>query len=157
MGAGRSHGYLQEPDGSVLTIDPPGAGTTVATDVDDAGRVVGASVDALQTTISAFVRAPDGSYTTLAHPDAGFYGTVPQGINNQGQIAGIYYDADDRQHGFVLDHGRYATVDAPEAPGSTQVLDIDDRAGWWACPGSSATATSPTAAANRLSSGPQVP
>ena len=125
--AGRSHGYLQERDGSVITIDPPGAGTTVVTDVDDRGRVVGASVDALQTTISAFVRAPDGRYTTIAHPDAGFYGTVPQGINNQGQIAGIYYDANDRQHGFILDDGTYSTVNAPDAPGNTQVLDIDDR------------------------------
>jgi probable HAF family extracellular repeat protein len=124
---GRSHGYLQETDGSVTTIDPPGAGATVVTDVDDQGRVVGASIDERQTAISAFVRDPDGRFTTVSHPDAGFYGTVPEGINNQGQIAGTYSDANDRTHGFVLDDGSFTTVDAPDAPGNTQVLDIDDR------------------------------
>ena len=125
--AGRSHGYLQAADGSVTTIDPPGAGTTVVTDVDDRGRVVGAFIDAKQTAIGAFVREPDGRFTTIAHPDAGFYGTVPEGINNEGQIAGTYSDANDRRHGFVLDDGAYTTVDVPDAPGNTSVLDIDDR------------------------------
>jgi uncharacterized membrane protein len=124
--AGTSHGYLQDRDGSVTTIDPPGAGATVVTDVDDQGRVVGAFVDAKQTAISAFVREPDGRFTTIAHPAAGFYGTVPEGINNEGQIAGTYSDANDRVHGFVLVDGAYTTVDAPDAPGNTQVLDIDD-------------------------------
>jgi uncharacterized membrane protein len=125
--AGRSHGYLQDSDGSLTTIDPPGAGATVVTDVDDRGRVVGASVDARQSAISAFVRDPNGRFTTIAHPDAGFYGTVPEGISNKGQIAGSYSDANDRRHGFVLEDGAYATVDAPDAPGNTSVLDIDDR------------------------------
>jgi uncharacterized membrane protein len=125
--AGALHGYLQDRDGSVITLDPPGAGATVATDVDDRGRVVGGSVDAKQTAISGFVRDPDGRFTTIAHPDAGFYGTVPQGIDNQGRIAGVYSDASDRVHGFVLDDGAYTSVDAPAAPGNTEVLDIDDR------------------------------
>jgi uncharacterized membrane protein len=125
--AGILHGYLQDRDGSVTTIDPPGAGATVVTDVDDRGRLVGAFVDARQTTISAFVRDAEGRFTTISHPDAGFYGTVPEGVNNQGQIAGTYSDADDRTHGFVLDDGVYTTVDTPETPGNTQVYDIDDR------------------------------
>ena len=74
--ASSSHGYLQDSDGSVTTIDPPGAGATVITDVDDRGRVVGAFVDTKQTAIGAFVREPDGRFTTIAHPDAGFYGTL---------------------------------------------------------------------------------
>jgi hypothetical protein len=57
--AGTSHGYLQDRDGSVTTIDPSGAGATVVTGVDDRGRVVGASVDQRLTAISAFVRDPD--------------------------------------------------------------------------------------------------
>ena len=125
--AGTSHGYLQNRDGSVTTIDPPGAGATVVTDADDQGRVVGAYVDEKQTAISAFVRDPDGRFTTISHPDAGFYGTVPEGINNQGQIAGSFADANDRRHGFVLDDGAYSTVDVPDAPGNTGILDIDDR------------------------------
>jgi uncharacterized membrane protein len=125
--AGRSHGYVQDRDGSVTTIDAPGAGTTVVSDIDDLGRVVGNSVDAGQTAISAFLREPNGRFTTLASPDAGFYGTRPDGINNDGQIAGTYLDADERPHGFVLDDGVYTTVDTPDAPGNTQILDIDGR------------------------------
>ena len=60
-----------------------------------------------QAAISAFVRDPDGRFTTISHPDAGFYGTVPEGISNEGQIAGTYSDANDRTHGFVLDGGAY--------------------------------------------------
>jgi uncharacterized membrane protein len=98
----------------------------VVTDVDDRGRVVGISIDHGQTTFSAFLREPDGRFTTIANTDAGFYGTRPQGINDAGQVAGTYVDANDRQHGFVLDGGAFTTVDAPDAPGNTQVLDIDD-------------------------------
>jgi uncharacterized membrane protein len=125
--AGRSHGYLQQADGTVVTIDPPGAGATVVTDVDDQGRVVGISIDAKQTTFTSFLRDPDGRFTTISHPDADLYGTRPQGINNQGQIAGSYVDASNRTHGFVLSDGVFTTVDAPDAPGNTTVLDIDDR------------------------------
>jgi hypothetical protein len=124
--AGILHGYLQDRDGSVTVIDPPGAGTSVVTDIDDQGRTVGAYVDARQTAITAFVREPDGSFTTISHPDAGFYGTVPEGIDNRGRIAGTYADADNRTYGFVLDDGAFTTVDDPGAPGNTQVLDIDD-------------------------------
>ena len=46
---------------------------------------------------------------------------------DEGQIADSYSDANDRRHGFVLDDGAYTTVDAPDAPGNTSVLDIDDR------------------------------
>ena len=73
------------------------------------------------------MRDPDGRFTTISHPDAGFYGTVPEGINNQGEIVGSYADAADRRHGFVLDDGAYTTVDDPDAPGNTAILDVDDR------------------------------
>jgi hypothetical protein len=126
---GRSHGYLQDRDGAVITIDPSGAGATVVTDVDGQGRVVGISIDEKQTAISAFMRDPDGGFTTIDNPEAGFYGTQPSGINDAGQIAGSYLDDKDMIHGFVLDNGAYTTVDAPDARGNTQMLDIDDRGG----------------------------
>ena len=39
--------------------------------------------------------------------------TVAEGINNAGQIAGLYVDADGNQHGFVLSNGVYTTIDVP--------------------------------------------
>ena len=39
--------------------------------------------------------------------------TVAEGINNRGQIVGLYIDADGNQHGFVLRNGAYATIDVP--------------------------------------------
>jgi uncharacterized membrane protein len=125
--AGRSHGFIRDPDGSVATIDAPDAGTTVLTDLDDSGRVVGISVDERQTAISSFVRDADGRFEAVSHPDAGFYGTQVDGINSDGVITGSYADAADRRHGFVLDDGVYTTVDAPDAAGNTQILDVDAR------------------------------
>jgi uncharacterized membrane protein len=145
--AGRSHGYLQDVDGSVITIDAPGADATMITDVDDQGRAVGVSVDARQTAIQPFVRDPDGRFTTIANPDAGFYGTQPEGINNEGQIAGSYSDANDRRHGFVLDDGVFTTVDAPRRRATPGPSTSTTAAGWSACPGSPLTAISATGAA----------
>jgi hypothetical protein len=39
--AGTLHGFLRERDGSVATIDAPGASATAAYDIDDHGRIVG--------------------------------------------------------------------------------------------------------------------
>jgi uncharacterized membrane protein len=52
-----------------------------------------------------------GVYTTLDVSGAAF--TVAQGINNPGQIAGLYVDEEGTSHGFVLSEGRYTTVDVP--------------------------------------------
>jgi probable HAF family extracellular repeat protein len=51
--------------------------------------------------------------------------TAPYGINNRGQIVGGYDTAGFAVHGFVLDRGRYTTIDVPGAP--TQALGLNDR------------------------------
>jgi hypothetical protein len=38
--AGRSHGFLLD-NGAFTTIDAPDSSSTVATDIDDGGRIVG--------------------------------------------------------------------------------------------------------------------
>ena len=52
-----------------------------------------------------------GVYTTLDVPGALL--TVAEGINDPGQIGGLYVDADGNQHGFVLSNGVYTTIDVP--------------------------------------------
>jgi uncharacterized membrane protein len=66
-----------------------------------------------------------GSYTTLDVPGATF--TVARGINDSGQIVGvygddpadIYYDdAGPGYHGFLPDNGNYTTLDVPGSAGT---------------------------------------
>jgi probable HAF family extracellular repeat protein len=85
-----------------------------------------------------------GKFTTINHPDA-VLETAPYGINNRGQIVGGYDTAGFAVHGFVLDRGRYTTIDVPrggchgylldngrfttiDVPGApTQALGLNDR------------------------------
>ncbi|WP_157429531.1 hypothetical protein [Actinomadura oligospora] len=62
-----------------------------------------------------YLRHPDGHFTAVDVPGA--TGTMPMGITNQGQIAGTYDDVSGRSHAFVLLHGRYSTLDHPQATG----------------------------------------
>jgi uncharacterized membrane protein len=56
-----------------------------------------------------------GTVHLLRRPGAGF--TEPTDINDRGQIVGIYGDDPaGRVHGFLLDKGRYTTIDAPGVP-----------------------------------------
>jgi uncharacterized membrane protein len=64
----------------------------------------------------------EGNYTKLDVPGAVF--TVAQGINNAGQIVGLYLGADDTFHGFVLSEGVYTTVDIPGST-STSIYSIN--------------------------------
>src|SRR5207247_6697694 len=51
--------------------------------------------------------------TTIDVPGAA--ATDAFGINERGQIVGVYYIADGRGHGFLLDSGTFTTIDAPGA------------------------------------------
>ena len=56
----------------------------------------------------------------------GAEGTQLQGINDRGEIVGIYGDTDGAIHGFHLRHGRTTTLDAPGAT-ATIPYDVNDR------------------------------
>jgi probable HAF family extracellular repeat protein len=55
----------------------------------------------------------DGRFRRIEVPGA--TGTLPFGINNRGQIVGIFDDANGRSHGFLWERGRFRTIDAPRA------------------------------------------
>jgi len=63
-----------------------------------------------------------GVYTTLDVPDAAF--TVAEGINNAGQIVGLYLGADGNVYGFSYTNGVYTTVGIP-AITDTEVYSIN--------------------------------
>jgi uncharacterized membrane protein len=58
-------------------------------------------------------RDPDGTYTLFDFPGASF--TNARAINASGTIVGIFRDAAQRSHGFVLESGVFTRFDYPGA------------------------------------------
>jgi uncharacterized membrane protein len=125
------HGFVRSK-GSFTRIDIPGAGETLASDLNDRDEIVGAYGDA-EGKAHGF-RLRKGVFTTIDPPGAvdvpgspgspGFLATVPFGINNRGQVVGQYADAQGL-HAYLLDKGVYMTIDPPG--GDTTATDINDR------------------------------
>src|SRR5262249_30979582 len=92
------------------TIDVPGAISTGATGINDAGQIVGLYVG---TDRDHGFLLSGGSYTTLDVPGADH--TYASGINDSGQIVGRYI-VGGTGHGFLLDvDGNYYPIDIPGA------------------------------------------
>lgn len=100
------HGFLRNTDGSFTAIDYPAANVieTRASGIDDSGNITGIYVVApyptnacdktLDVTVHGFLRDPQGNYTTLDVPaSAGATDTVVTGINDAGDITGVYVAA----------------------------------------------------------------
>jgi uncharacterized membrane protein len=128
------HGFVWTR-GSVRKIDVPGAIGTAAFDLNDRGEVVGIYADPKEGdpkgTTHGF-RLRKGAFSTIDPPGAvdiegtpGFRATAPLGINNRGQVVGQYADAQGL-HAYLLDKGRYKTIDPRGVPG-TVAADINDR------------------------------
>ena len=50
--------------------------------------------------------------------------TVAEGINNRGEIVGLYVDTNGNQHGFVFCSGFYMTIDMPGET-NTEIFSIN--------------------------------
>jgi probable HAF family extracellular repeat protein len=66
----------------------------------------------------------DASFTTINVPGALF--TQPSGINDAGQIVGLFGDATSRDHGFLKDGAIFTTFDVPGATLGTFATGIND-------------------------------
>jgi len=51
------------------------------------------------------------AFVTIDVPNATF--TIPTGIGPSGDVVGIYGDASFNEHGFLLSHGSFTTIDVP--------------------------------------------
>jgi uncharacterized membrane protein len=126
------HGLLRTPAGKFTPFEAPGAGTGsyqgtgcrgCSLRINDSGTIAGTYLDA--TNVShAFLRTPEGVFTTVDAPGAGFgsyQGTgcssdCPIVVNDAGFMAGTYIDANNTFHGYLRSPaGKVVTLDAPGA------------------------------------------
>jgi hypothetical protein len=121
-----------------VSFDAPGAGqasgqgtgcfayTDCSVLINNWGTVTGYYLDA-NNAFHGFVRGPDGRFTSFEAPGADtapndFNGTLPNAINDAGDITGVYYDASSVSHGFLRGpEGKMTTFDPP---GSTATIPI---------------------------------
>jgi hypothetical protein len=122
------HDLVRSPDGKLTTFDVPGAGTGTYqgtgcpgcdTGLNLSGAIAGIYSDA-NSVNHGFLRSREGNFTTFDAPGAGtasFQGTgcpsdCPTSLNVEGQITGIYIDANFVFHGYLRSPGgRIVTVD----------------------------------------------
>src|SRR5205807_84330 len=112
-GASQGHGFLL--NGGIYTLlDVPGADVTTARGVNATGQIVGNYTIGFRLdrgflysggnyvdlpAFCSFVSSAYGIYATLDVPGSHFVNAL--GINDSGQIVGIYQDAGDAFHGFL--------------------------------------------------------
>lgn len=117
-----SHSWLYS-DGKFSSFDPPGAnpapgGGSSAMAVNDSLEIVGKYIGFAPPYVHSYY-LKKGRYKMIDHPSAGgYYGTQANGINDRGDIVGVYSDALNHMHGFVLRDGCYSTLDFPGAVGT---------------------------------------
>lgn len=93
------------------------AGTTNATGINDAGTAVGDYVVG-SSTYWIYGFKYTGTYTNIAVNPSGCTNacnTLPNGINNSGEIVGEYDDPNYYQHAFYNANGQYNVFDFPQA------------------------------------------
>jgi hypothetical protein len=94
------------------SVNKPSAIYQGATNVNDAGEIVGYYIDS-GTMYHGYLKK-GGKFTTIDVPFSGAVNTWADGINNSGEIVGTWEDAI-TDHGFVLSGGTYTSFDYPGA------------------------------------------
>ena len=109
--SGMSRGFIRSVDGSITKFNPGGdAGSTVVTDINDAGTVVGIYLPTnTDPPSNAYLRTSDGTITTFSVPGGSL--PYPWSINDLGEVTGnYYYDNDTQVGGFVRSPGGMITT-----------------------------------------------
>jgi uncharacterized membrane protein len=110
----------------IQRIPVPGLVSAQATDVNNAGMVVGFNMTS--TTTSEGFLDKGGVFTFLQFPGSMF--TQALGLNNDSEIVGFFTDSAGNNHGFLYNiaSGTYQQIDDPNAvgPGGTIINGIND-------------------------------
>ena len=104
----RYYGFIRDPNGAITTLDI--GISTLVDGINTAGTIVGTDPS------QAYVRDAEGSITYFSGP--GGVSAFPTSVNDAGAIAGIWFDAQSRSHGFVRSPQGTITSFDPE-PGVT--------------------------------------
>jgi N-acetylneuraminic acid mutarotase len=112
---GLCHGFIRAANDTYTSFEPPaaaaGGGLFLGTEpfsIDPAGEHVAGLYSDASGVYHGFVRAADGTYTIVDAPAAGaagssmFPGTGAVGVNESGEVAGTYMDANGTLHGFLF-------------------------------------------------------
>jgi uncharacterized membrane protein len=75
-------------------------------------------------TVRGFLRTRRGEFRFVDVPGAAI--TAAAGINDRGEIVGLYFDENFARHGFLLAEGEVLTIDVPGRP-VTIALGINNR------------------------------
>src|SRR5579863_230372 len=92
-----------------VTVDVPGATSTLVLGINNAGQTVGSYTDTSNATHGFSLIG--GVFTTIDFPGATL--TEAVSINNVGQIAGSYSDRQGVGHGFLLSNGTFTSITDP--------------------------------------------
>lgn len=93
-------------------IDLPGVATTLASNINNAGRIVGTFQDSAGVS-HGYVTQAGGGFTVIDFP--GSVATFGDGLNDHGDVVGSYTDSTGVTHGFLLQDGSFTTVDVPNS------------------------------------------
>jgi probable HAF family extracellular repeat protein len=117
----RVHGFVYQGE-SVCQLDYPGATTTEILGINNLGQMVGLFTTLTATSGFSYDR---GTFSPpLTYPGAGNL-TIPNGINDRGEIVGVYQDAAPGEHSFLYKAGNYGTLVYPGAT-ETGAQDINN-------------------------------
>src|SRR5947209_4024983 len=93
--------------GADITV--PNATATFAVSINSTGEIAGYANFASGTSSpQGFLRRPDGALLLFSAPGA--RETVPEDINDSGQVAGYFVDRALVDHGFLLNPGQVYTI-----------------------------------------------
>jgi probable HAF family extracellular repeat protein len=96
----------------VCQLDYPGATGTNILGINNLGQMVG--MFTTLTATSGFLYDRGTFSPPLTYPGAGNF-TVPNGINDRGEIVGVYQDAVPGEHSFLYKAGKYVALAYPGA------------------------------------------
>jgi probable HAF family extracellular repeat protein len=125
---GTSQAYqVDQATGKATPIKIPGAVSSAATGINNAGDIVGYATNAAGVT-SGWLRQ-GGQLTTLQYPGAS--NTKALGVNEGDEIVGTYTDSSGAQHGFTLlgpltASPTWQTIDHPDGVGSTVINGVSE-------------------------------
>src|SRR5215472_8988454 len=115
-----NHGFLRAPDGTLTTIDVPGARQTFPESINPSGAIAG--FWGFGGVLHGFLRAPNGTFMTFDAPGAGtglHQGTTVNSVdclNDAGSTVGSSLDASNVYHSFVrAPDGAITVFDVPGA------------------------------------------